>query len=250
MFNRSLLAFACLAGGGFPVCAQTPGDRADVHVSQSWLSDGLGIWREASATFSSALGAGYRTAVQAEVHERFGINEQFVEIRVTPALSTGVFQLGVGGAGKGIFKPKLALRADYETSIGDPEQGLTLLVTGGAAWFDANEAATIKLGFEKRLNRKGWTGRAQLVATTDRAGETPLGYVVTLRGPLAPGIFLSCGYADVAEPEQLRVVEAEGWFAGLVLEVDDNWQMRFDGLSEDRGSFHRDEFGIGLARRF
>lgn len=251
MSIRVSLLLAVTAGAALPAAAQErPAHRVDAHASYSDLSDGLGAWREATATYSAELSSESIAAMHVEKHRRFGVDERFAEIRLSQHLTVGTLHLAAGGAGKGIFKPRLSLRADYETDLGAGGDAWKLLAGGSASWFDGNEAFALKLGVEKHLTTNGWSGRAQLVAIADRGGTSPIGYTLRVSGPLSSGTTLSVGYSDLAEPEQLDVVKVEGWSAGLVFEIDDHWQWRLDGSSEERGSYHRDELGIGVARRF
>lgn len=251
MSIRVSLLLAVTAGAGLPAAAQErPAHRVDAHASYSDLSGGLDAWQEATATYSAELSRDSIAAMHVETHRRFGVDERFAELRLSRRLQAGTLHVAVGSAGKGIFKPRFSLRADYETDLGGGGGAWKLLAGGGASWFDGNEALALKLGVEKRLTTNGWSGRAQLVAIADRGGNSPIGYNLRVSGPVSPSTTLSVSYSEVAEPEQLEVVKVEGWSASLVFEIDDHWQWRLDGASEERGSYFRDELGIGVARRF
>lgn len=251
MLARVSIFLALAAGPVLPAVAQERStQRVDIHASHSELSGGLGVWRETTATYSAELAHDSIIAMQVEAHERFGIDERFAELRLSQRLQAGTLHIAVGGAGRGLFKSRLSLRTDYETGIGAENDGWTLVAGASVSWFDGNEALALKLGVAKRLTCNGWSGSAQLVSISDRGGTAPTGYGLRISGPVSPGVTLSIGYADVAEPQQLEVVSAEGWSASLVFEVDDYWQWRLDGASEERGAYRRDELGIGVARRF
>lgn len=221
--------------------------RLDLNLSRSRLPAGLPDWTEVRIGASRSIGGGWRAGAAVEVTERFGERDTYLEGRVDHVFADGLAYVAVGGSLDADYRPELALLAGGE-------RRLTGLVAGTLDASVANYPSGTVSGLHPGVRLDLAQGRLRLVARWinlwDETGQYRDGYAASARWLATDRLALRAGYADAPESSEGVTVDVRSWHAGLDFVLSDRVTLRGGYVSEDRGSYEREELSVGISWRF
>lgn len=228
--------------------------RLDIGPEVSDLSNGLGDWTDSSAGLAYRLSPETTISGRTRVATRYGRTDVQVEGRIDQAFSPAFSAYALAAA-----TPDADFLARY--SIG-----------AGASWqvvAPAKEFGPVSLNIDARyddfanagvISISPWVqgyildGRlglsARWVHAEDDIGTRADGYVLRADLAVTPHFNLFGGYADAPEISDGTLVPTRTVFGGLSWDVSDPLTLRASLAHEQRPTFDRSIFGLGLTARF
>ncbi len=239
-------AFAILlaAASGTGARAQTLA-RIDMHASRSELSDDNAGWREGSIAASIRLNSDTTAILGYEHSERFGLSDDYVELRFERHDGRRMAYAALGGASDADFRPEIAFRFGGTAPLDD---NWLLLADADLLRFTTGDVGSLRLGAERRWRWADMTTQAFVVGVS--GDEQLAGYGMRAEAQASERLRLRLGYADAPEVSENQVTEVAGWSLAAMFELSDALALRADLVAENRGQYDRTEFGLGAAWRF
>ncbi|TGT69018.1 YaiO family outer membrane beta-barrel protein [bacterium M00.F.Ca.ET.159.01.1.1] len=228
--------------------------RLDLGTEVSDLTDGLGDWTDSSAGLAYRLSPDTTVSGRTRVATRLGHTDVQIEGRVdqafTPAFSAYAlaavtpdadflarYSIGAGAAWQVVapsreFGPlSLSIDARYDNFA---DAGITSI----SPWIQGYV-------FDGRLGLS-----ARWVHAQDNSGTRADGYVLRADLAVTPHFNVFGGYADAPEIDDGALVPTRTVFGGVSWDVSDPLTLRASIAHEQRPTFGRSIFGLGLTARF
>jgi YaiO family outer membrane protein len=228
--------------------------RLDIGSEISELSDGRGNWTDSSVGLSykvtpdTTLGGRLRTAT------RYGQTDLQLEARIDQ-----VFSPSLSGYALVAATPDADFLARFSAGAGVSWQALPETNAFGPVFFnldarydqfDASEIVTVSPWVQGYVldGRVGLSAR--WVHAEDDGGARADGYVLRTDVALAPRLTVFAGYADAPEISDATLVSTSTVFGGAAFDVNEELTLRGSFAHEQRPTFDRNTFGLGLTARF
>lgn len=221
--------------------------RMDIAAARSRLSNNLPDWTETRLSASRWLDAAWTVGGAAEITRRFNDTDVYVEARADRMFEGGSAYLAVGGATDADYRPEIAVAAGGRRDLG---RSVTGTIDASAARYPSGRVIGVHPGLAVDLA----DGKAQLSArwinVWDETGQYRNGYGVQARWQATGAIALRLGHADAPESSDGVTVDVRAWSAGVDIGLTDRLTLGLGYVSEDRGSYDREELSAGLGWRF
>lgn len=227
--------------------APPPPWRVDVSAARSRLSAGLPDWTEARVSASRSLGGGWSAGAAVEVTERFTNTDVYLEARLDRAFGDSAVYLALGGAPDADYRPEIALTTGGRMRLTDH---IAATLDASVARYPTGTVTGLHPGVRVSLPGGQVQLSARWINVRDENGARRSGYSAAARWQATDRIAFRAGYADAPESSEGATVDVKAWTLGADLAATERVTVRLGLLSEDRGSYDRDEVSLGLGWRF
>ena len=228
--------------------------RLDIGSEVSGLTDGLGDWTDSSVGLAYRLSPRTTISGRTRVATRFGHTDVQTEGRIdqafTPAFSAYALAAATPDAD---FLARYSIGAGAAWQIVGPAKAFGPLSINIDARYDNFADANITsvspwvqgYVFDGRLGLS-----ARWVHAQDDIGTRADGYVLRADVAVTPNFNVFGGYADAPEIDDGALVPTRTVFGGISWDVSDPLTLRASIAHEQRPTFDRSIFGLGLTARF
>ncbi|RAZ80259.1 YaiO family outer membrane beta-barrel protein [Mesorhizobium atlanticum] len=228
--------------------------RLDVGNEVSDLTNGLGDWTDSSAGLAYRLSPRTTISGHARLASRFGRTDVQMEGRIdqafTPAFSAYALAAVTPDAD---FLARYSIGAGASWQVVAPAKAFGPLSLNIDTRYD-NFADTSVTSIQPWMQAYILDGRlglsARWVHAEDDIGTRANGYVLRADLAVTPRFNLFGGYADAPEIDDGALVPTRTVFGGISFEVSDPLTLRASIAHEERPTFDRNIFGLGLTARF
>ncbi|MER9655200.1 YaiO family outer membrane beta-barrel protein [Mesorhizobium sp. M0152] len=228
--------------------------RLDVGSEISDLTDGLGDWTDNSAGLAYRLSPRTTISGRARLATRFGHTDVQVEGRIDQAFSPAFSGYALAATTPDAdFLARYSIGAGASWQIVAPAKAFGPLLLNIDARFDnfANTNVTSISPWMQTYILDGRLGlSARWVHAQDDIGTRADGYVLRADLAVTPHFNIFGGYADAPEISDGTLVPTRTLFGGISWDVSDPLTLRASIAHEERPTFDRDIFGLGLTARF
>ncbi|TPN83142.1 YaiO family outer membrane beta-barrel protein [Mesorhizobium sp. CU2] len=228
--------------------------RLDLGSEVSDLTNGLGDWTDSSAGLAYRLSPRTTISGRTRVATRFGRTDVQIEGRIdqafTPAFSAYALAAATPDAD---FLARYSIGTGASWQIVAPAKAFGPLSLNVDARYD-KFADTDITSIQPWVQAYVLDGRlglsARWVHAQDDTGTRADGYVLRADLALTPRFGVFGGYADAPEIDDGALVPTRTVFGGASFDVSDTLTLRASIAHEQRPTFDRSIFGLGLTARF
>lgn len=228
--------------------------RLDLGSEVSDLTDGLGDWTDNSAGLAYRLSPRTTISGRARLATRFGHTDVQVEGRFDQAFSPAFSAYAlVAATPDADFLARYSIGAGASWQIVAPAKALGPILLNIDARYDnfANTNVTSISPWVQTYMLDGRLGlSARWVHAQDDIGTRADGYVLRADLAVTPHFNIFGGYADAPEISEGSLVPTRTVFGGISWDVSDPLTLRASIAHEQRPTFDRSIFGLGLTARF
>ncbi|MER8976298.1 MULTISPECIES: YaiO family outer membrane beta-barrel protein [unclassified Mesorhizobium] len=228
--------------------------RLDLGSEVSDLTNGLGDWTDSSAGLAYRLSPRTTISGRTRLATRFGHTDVQIEGRVDQAFSPAFSAYALAAATPDAdFLARYSIGAGASWQVVAPAKAFGPLSLNIDARYDnfANPGVTsISPGVQGYVldGRLGLSAR--WVHAQDNIGTRADGYVLRADLAMTPRLNVFGGYADAPEISNGTLVPTRTVFGGISWDVSDPLTLRASIAHEQRPTFDRSIFGLGLTARF
>lgn len=228
--------------------------RLDIGGEVSDLTNGLGDWTDSSAGLAYRLSPRTTISGHTRVVTRFGHTDVQIEGRIDQAFSPALSGYILAAA-----TPDADILARYSIGAGASWQVVAPAKAFGPLSFNidaryddfANAGITSISPWVQAYILDGRLGlSARWVHANDDIGTRADGYVLRADLVVTPRFNVFGGYADAPEISDGTLVPTRTVFGGVSWDVSDPLTLRASLAHEQRPTFDRTIFGLGLTTRF
>lgn len=235
-----------------------PRTRLDVYGGYSDFNQrARKPWLEMGAAVSHRLDERWQALARADVADRFGRTDVFLEGGVEHRIGgNSAVNLSVGGTPDADFLPQWSVRGGYRTRAwqGKDREGAgagILLLDARYAEYRSGSVETLSPGLEQYFGGGRFWATGRLIFTWDENGNRQTGWLLRGDGYATDRLRLFAGYADAPETAENVTLTTRTVFGGIIYDLDDNHTLRFDYARDDRErSYVRHAFTVGVGLRF
>ncbi|TPI16485.1 YaiO family outer membrane beta-barrel protein [Mesorhizobium sp. B4-1-3] len=228
--------------------------RLDLGSEVSDLTNGLGNWTDSSAGLAYRLSPRTTLSGHTRLATRFGRTDAQIEGRIdqafTPAFSAYALAAATPDAD---FLARYSIGAGASWQVVAPAKAFGPLSLNIDARYD-NFADTSVTSIQPWIQGYVLDGRlglsARWVHAQDEIGTRADGYVLRADLAVTPRFNVFAGYADAPEIDDGALVPTRTVFGGISFDVSDPLTLRASIAHEERPTFDRNIFGLGLTARF
>ncbi|WP_434722336.1 YaiO family outer membrane beta-barrel protein [Mesorhizobium sp. RIZ17] len=228
--------------------------RLDIGSEVSDLTNGLGDWTDSSAGLAYRLSPRTTISGHTRLATRFGHTDVQLEGRIdqalTPAFSAYVLAAVTPDAD---FLARYSVGAGASWQVVAPAKAFGPLSLNIDARYD-NFADTGVTSIQPWIQGYVLDGRlglsARWVHAEDDSGTRADGYVLRADLAVTPRFNVFAGYADAPEIDDGALIPTRTVFGGISFDVSDPLTLRASVAHEERPTFDRNIFGLGLTARF
>ncbi|WP_192250401.1 YaiO family outer membrane beta-barrel protein [Mesorhizobium silamurunense] len=228
--------------------------RLDLGSEVSELTNGLGDWTDSSASLAYRLTPRTTISGRTRVATRFGHTDVQVEGRIDRAFSPAFSAYALAAATPDAdFLARYSIGAGASWQVVAPARAFGPLSLNIDARYDnfANTNVTSISPWVQGYILDGRLGlSARWVHAQDDIGTRADGYVLRADLAVAPRFNVFGGYADAPEISDGTLVPTRTVFGGISWDVSDPLTLRASIAHEQRPTFDRSIFGLGLTARF
>lgn len=228
--------------------------RLDVGSEVSDLTDGLGDWTDSSAGVAYRLTPRTTISGRTRMATRFGHTDLQIEGRIDQAFSPTVSAYALAAATPDAdFLARYSVGAGASWQVMAPAKAFGPFSLNIDTRYDdfANVDITTISPWVQGYVLDGRLGlSARWVHADDDIGTRADGYVLRADLALTPGVNVFGGYADAPEISDGTLVPTRTVFGGISWDVADPLTLRASLAHEQRPTFDRTIFGLGLTTRF
>ncbi|BCG95260.1 YaiO family outer membrane beta-barrel protein [Mesorhizobium sp. 131-2-1] len=228
--------------------------RLDIGTEVSDLSNGLGDWTDSSAGLAYRLSPATTISGRTRVATRYGHTNVQVEGRIDEAFSPVFSAYALAAVTPDAdFLARYSIGAGASWQIVAPAKEFGPVSLNIDARYDdfANAGVTSISPWVQGYILDGRLGlSARWVHAEDDIGTRADGYVLRADLAVTPHFNLFGGYADAPEISDGTLVPTRTVFGGLSWDVSDPLTLRASLAHEQRPTFDRTIFGLGLTARF
>ncbi|TPK97633.1 MULTISPECIES: YaiO family outer membrane beta-barrel protein [unclassified Mesorhizobium] len=228
--------------------------RLDLGSEVSDLTNGLGDWTDSSAGLAYRLSPRTTISGHTRLATRFGRTDVQIEGRIdqvlTPAFSAYALAAVTPDAD---FLARYSIGAGASWQVVAPANAFGPLSLNIDARYD-DFADTSVTSIQPWIQGYVLDGRlglsARWVHAEDDTGTRADGYVLRADLAVTERLNVFAGYADAPEIDDGALVPTRTVFGGLSFDVSDPLTLRASVAHEERPTFDRNIFGLGLTARF
>ncbi|TIR25703.1 MAG: YaiO family outer membrane beta-barrel protein [Mesorhizobium sp.] len=228
--------------------------RLDLGSEVSDLTNGLGDWTDSSAGLAYRLSPRATISGHTRLATRFGHTDVQMEGRIdqafTPVFSAYALAAVTPDAD---FLARYSIGAGASWQVVAPAKAFGPLSLNIDTRYD-NFADTSVTSIQPWLQAYILDGRlglsARWVHAEDDTGTVADGYVLRADLAVTERFNLFAGYADAPEIDDGALVPTRTVFGGISFELSDPLTLRASIAHEERPTFDRNIFGLGLTARF
>ena len=228
--------------------------RLDVGNEVSDLTNGLGDWTDSSAGLAYRLSPRTTISGHARLATRFGYTDVQIEGRIdqafTPAFSAYALAAATPDAD---FLARYSIGAGASWQVVAPAKAFGPLSFNIDARYDdfADTSVTSIQPWVQGYILDGRLGlSARWVHAQDDIGTRADGYVLRADLAVTPRLNVFAGYADAPEIDDGALIPTRSVFGGISFDVSDTLTLHASAAHEQRPTFDRNIFGLGLTARF
>lgn len=227
--------------------------RLDLGSEVSDLTDGLGDWTDSSAGLAYKLSPRTTISGRTRLATRFGHTDLQIEGRIDQAFSPAFSAYALAAATPDAdFLARYSIGAGASWQVVAPEAfgPLSLNVDARYDSFADTDVTSIQPWVQAYVldGRLGLSAR--WVHAEDDIGTRANGYVLRADLLVTPRVNVFGGYADAPEIDDGALVPTRTVFGGISFDVSDPLTLRASIAHEQRPTFDRSIFGLGLTARF
>ncbi|MBZ9964482.1 YaiO family outer membrane beta-barrel protein [Mesorhizobium sp. BR1-1-2] len=228
--------------------------RLDLGSEVSDLTDGLGDWTDSSAGLAYRLSPRMTVSGRTRLATRFGHTDIQIEGRVDRAFSPAFSAYALAAATPDAdFLARYSIGAGASWQVVAPAKAFGPLTLNIDARYD-NFADTGVTSISPWVQGYVLDGRlglsARWVHAQDDIGTRADGYVLRADLAVTQHFNVFGGYADAPEISDGTLVPTRTAFGGISWDVSDPLTLRASIAHEQRPTFDRSIFGLGLTARF
>ncbi|RJT33368.1 YaiO family outer membrane beta-barrel protein [Mesorhizobium waimense] len=228
--------------------------RFDLGSEVSDLTDGLGDWTDSSAGLAYRLTPRTTISGRTRMATRYGRTDVQIEGRIDQAFSPTVSAYALAAATPDAdFLARYSIGAGASWQIVAPAKAFGPFSLNIDTRYDdfANAEITAISPWVQAYVLDGRLGlSARWVHAADDIGTRADGYVLRADLAVTPGVNVFSGYADAPEISDGTLVPTRSVFGGISWDVTDPLTLRASLAHEQRPTFDRTIFGLGLTTRF
>ena len=228
--------------------------RLDLGSEVSDVTDGLADWTDSSAGLAYRLSPQTTISGRTRVATRFGRTDVQIEGRIDQAFSPTVSTYALAAATPDAdFLARYSIGAGASWQVMSPAKAFGPFSLNIDARYDnfANADITTISPWVQAYVLDGRLGlSARWVHAADDIGTRADGYVLRADLEVAQGVNMFGGYADAPEISDGTLVPTRTVFGGISWDVTDPLTLRASLAHEQRPTFDRTIFGLGLTTRF
>ncbi|RAZ92923.1 peptide transporter [Mesorhizobium hawassense] len=228
--------------------------RLDIGTEVSDLTDGLGDWTDSSAGLAYRLSPRTTISGRTRLATRFGHTDVQIEGRIDQALTPAFSAYALAAATPDAdFLARYSVGAGASWQIVAPAKAFGPLSLNIDARYDnfADANITSISPWVQGYLFDGHLGlSARWVHAQDNIGTRADGYVLRTDLAVTPHVDIFGGYADAPEIDDGALVPTRTVFGGISWDVSDPLTLRASFAHEQRPTFDRSIFGLGLTARF
>jgi YaiO family outer membrane protein len=228
--------------------------RLDIGSEVSDLTNGLGNWTDSSAGLAYRLSPRTIISGHTRLATRFGRTDVQLEGRIdqafTPAFSAYALAAMTPDAD---FLARYSVGAGASWQVVAPAKAFGPLSLNIDARYDdfADTGVTSIQPWIQGYILDGRLGlSARWVHAQDDTGTRADGYVLRADLAVTPRFNVFAGYADAPEIDDGALIPTRTVFGGISFDVSDPLTLRASIAHEERPTFDRNIFGLGLTARF
>jgi len=228
--------------------------RLDIGSEVSDLTNGLGDWTDSSAGLAYRLSPRTTISGHTRLATRFGHTDVQLEGRIdqafTPAFSAYALAAVTPDAD---FLARYSVGAGASWQVVAPAKAFGPLSLNIDARYD-DFADTSVTSIQPWIQGYVFDGRvglsARWVHAQDNTGTRADGYVLRADLAVTQRFNVFAGYADAPEIDDGALIPTRTVFGGISFDVSDPLTLRASIAHEQRPTFDRNIFGLGLTARF
>jgi len=228
--------------------------RLDVGSEVSDLTDGLGDWTDSSAGLAYRLSPRTTISGRTRVATRFGHTDVQIEGRIDQAFSPAFSVYALAAATPDAdFLARYSIGAGASWQVVAPAKAFGPLSLNIDARYDdfSNADVTSIQPWIQGFVLDGRLGlSARWVHAEDDIGTRADGYVLRADLAVTQRFNVFGGYADAPEIDDGALISTRTVFGGISFDVSDPLTLRASIAHEERPTFDRTIFGLGLTARF
>jgi len=228
--------------------------RLDLGTEVSDLTSGLGDWTDSSAGLAYRLSPRTTISGRTRVATRFGHTDVQIEGRIDQAFSPAFSAYALAAATPGAdFLARYSIGAGASWQVVAAAKAFGPLSLNIDTRYDhfANTNVTSVSPWVQGYIFDGRLGlSARWVHAADDTGTRADGYVLRADLAVTQRVNLFGGYADAPEISDGTLVPTRTVFSGIAWDVNDPLTLRASIAHEQRPTFDRSIFGLGLTARF
>ncbi|WP_027168465.1 YaiO family outer membrane beta-barrel protein [Mesorhizobium sp. WSM3224] len=228
--------------------------RLDVGSEVSDLTNGLRDWTDSSAGLAYRLSPRTTISGRTRVATRFGHTDVQIEGRIDQAFSPAFSAYALAAATPDAdFLARYSIGAGGSWQVVAPAKAFGPLSLNIDARYDnfANTDVTSISPWVQGYILDGRLGlSARWVHAQDDIGTRADGYVLRADLAVTPRFNVFGGYADAPEIDDGALIPTRTIFGGISFDVSDPLTLRASIAHEQRPTFDRSIFGLGLTARF
>lgn len=225
--------------------------RVDATASYSRLSNGIAPWREWDIAAGRQLEFGTGVSVALEQTSRFGQSNTYVSGTVSQRVGRGAVFIAYGGSPNATYRARHAIQAGFTAPPLLLPDKVNLVGEVDVSWshypagvvYSIQPAATLNL-------TDALSATARYVHTVNERRQTLTGYIFTANATLASRYHFSAGYASAPDSSAGVTVNVESYSFGAAIDLTSASTLRLNTTHEDRGTYTRDDYVLGLTHRF
>ncbi|MER9580849.1 YaiO family outer membrane beta-barrel protein [Mesorhizobium sp. M0276] len=228
--------------------------RLDLGSEVSDLTNGIGDWTDSSAGLAYRLSPRATISGRTRVATRFGHTDVQIEGRIDQAFSPAFSAYALAAATPDAdFLARYSVGAGASWQVVAPGHALGPLLLNVDVRYDsfANTGVTSASPWIQGYILDGRLGlSARWVHASDDIGTRADGYVLRADLAVTQRFNVFGGYADAPEISEGTLVPTRTVFGGISWDVSDPLTVRASIAHEQRPTFDRSIFGLGLTARF
>ena len=229
--------------------AARPVWRIDVFAGVSDLSNGLDGWSEYGLALGRRLDQSTSVTIRADSASRFGLDDQYLAVRVDRYLSAGLTgYVEIGGSPDPVFRPELNIRAGVELQPLSSDWGGSVEAFSGSYLSGDVQSTTVSL-FRDVADRRGRLG-GRLIGLNDETGDGRLGYAVLAEWQASPPARLLLSFTDAPETSEGVTLDVRALSAGMRYAINDRRHINMTLVHEERSGYDRTAIVAGASWRF
>ncbi|RUU69211.1 YaiO family outer membrane beta-barrel protein, partial [Mesorhizobium sp. M2C.T.Ca.TU.009.01.2.1] len=228
--------------------------RLDLGSEVSDLTNGLGDWTDSSAGLAYRLSPRTTISGHTRLATRFGHTDLQMEGRIDQAFTPVFSAYAVAAVTPDAdFLARYSIGAGASWQVVAPAKAFGPLSLNIDARYD-DFADTSVTSIQPWIQGYVLDGRlglsARWVHAQDDIGTRADGYVLRADLAVTPRFNVFAGYADAPEIDDGALVPTRTVFGGISFDVSDPLTLRASIAHEERPTFDRNIFGLGLTARF
>jgi YaiO family outer membrane protein len=225
--------------------------RVDANASYSSLSNGLPAWREYDVAAGRQFSTGTAVSFAVEETQRFGQANTYVSGTVSQRIGRASVFVGYGGSPNATYRAKQAIQAGIVSPPVLLPDGANIVgeVDYGFSRYPAGDVQTIQPSATLTLN-DSLAFTARYYSTLDERHKVLAGVSLRADATLKTRYHLSLIVASVPDSTAGVTTKVESYSMGVGMDFGSATNLHLNTTYEDRGTYRRNDYAVGVTHKF